>query len=95
MNKPFSDAQLDSARSYTYFTQLVSMDSLLPALCAAGVQIDSAYCVTSYLCKDMRGPRPVVLLSAADATMLDRGFVLGANGRLACADALVCYTPAK
>lgn len=92
MNKPYpNDGSLDSTRSYTYFTQQVNVDSLLTALCSANVHVDSAYYVTEYLCKDMRGPRPVVVLAAADASMLNRGFVAGASGRLGCASKMVLY----
>lgn len=90
-----SDDKLDSTRSYTYYTQAVSMDSLLPALCDAGMRIDTAYYVTQYLCDDARGPLPVVVLSAPNPSMLNRGFTAGATGRLACASQLVLYTPAK
>ncbi len=94
-NIPISDEGLDSARSYTYFTNAVRMDSLLPTLCEAGIRVDTAYFVTVYLCKDTRGPRPVVVLAVADGSMLNRGFTAGATGRLACASQLVLYTPAK
>src|ERR1035437_8555165 len=84
-NIPISDENLDSSRSYTYFTNAVRMDSLLPALCAAGLRVDSAFFVTQYLCMDARGPRPVVVLRSRDPSMLNRGCSAGATGRLSCA----------
>ena len=88
-----SDDMLDSMRSYTYLTQNVRMDSLLPALCRAGVQIESAYYSIVYLCADARGPLPVVVLRNPDTTMMARGFTQGANGRLACGGWVLHYAP--
>ena len=88
---------LDSTKAYVYVTQNVRMDSLLPALCKASVQIQTAYLVTSYLCKDAIGPRPVVVLNGRDDRLLTQGFHHhgdGLGGRFGCADAIARFTPA-
>lgn len=85
----------DTPEAYSYHTNAVAMDSLLSALCNKGISISEAwYCPNdAYLCKDAIGPRPVVILTGADTSMLSRGFVQGNHGRLACGDTLYRYRP--
>ena len=87
------DADLDSTRSYTFVTQQVNMDSLLLRLCSDGLPIEKALFAATYLCKDARGPRPVVVLSQPDTLILTRGFTQGANGHLGCAGTELLYHP--
>ena len=83
----------DSPATYSYNTNAIRMDSLLTKLCEKGISIKEAwYCPNdAYMCKDAIGPRPVVILTASDSSMLSRGFVQGNNGRLACGMRLEKY----
>lgn len=87
------DDQLDSARTYTYQTEQVNMDSLLASLCKQGFEIADAYSVKVYFCSDSRGPRPVVVLKKTDDRMVQQGFWKGSNGRLACGGQIAHYSP--
>jgi hypothetical protein len=83
----------DSPETYTYKTQNVSMDSLLTSLCFQGFQIAEGWYSIRYLCKDLRGPRPVIILQKQDPTILQYGFEQGNTGRLACSDSVFHYVP--
>ncbi len=85
----------DSTRTYTYSTFNVSFDSLLQALCSKGFMISEAWNSNrnSYICLDLIGPRPVIVLRVSDSTIFKYGFVQGNHGRLSCSTSLYYYKP--
>ena len=85
----------DSARAYTYNTYTVNFDSLLQSLCSNGFLITEAWnsAPNSYLCMDALGPRPVLVLTVSDSTLLKYGFTSGNSGRLGCSTSLYYYKP--
>jgi hypothetical protein len=84
----------DTNVAYEYFTNDVPMDSLLVALCNNGFAIKEGWITPPvvYLCKDARGPRPVVVLDSADVRMRALGFTRGL-GRFFCGTEVIRYTP--
>ena len=85
----------DSARAYTYNTYTVNFDSLLQSLYNNGFHIAEAWnsAPNSYLCMDAIGPRPVLVLTVSDSTLLKYGFTSGNSGRLGCSTSLYYYKP--
>jgi hypothetical protein len=84
----------DTNVAYEYSTNDVPMDSLLVALCNNGFAIKEGWITPPvvYLCKDARGPRPVVVLDSPDVRMQALGFTRGL-GRFLCGTEVIRYTP--
>lgn len=80
-----------SSRIYSYQDARSNPDSILRSLCAKGIGVSKAYNDADYFCKDMKGPRFVVVLSAPDSSILKQNFLPGDEGRFACATNVVRY----
>jgi len=83
----------DSAATYSAIAANTSIDSLVPSLCAQGFGIKTAYYDLNYFCKDMMGPRVVVVLTAPNSAILRQNFSPGNQGRFTCATQILRYRP--
>ena len=86
--------KFDSTRTYYYYTNHVSPDSLLNAMRSSGFAISRAwYCEdVNYYCMDSFGPHFVVELEKDDPRILSYKFTRG-EGRLQCSHQLNLYSP--
>jgi hypothetical protein len=88
---PELDLTVDSSRTYSYQYAQSNPDSILQSLCAKSIEVSRAFNDADYLCKDMIGPRFVVVLVSPDPKILSENFQPGNGGRFGCATKVVRY----